>query len=248
VLSAAAPPPKAPSRPSRTVLKVIAVVAALFLVGWVAVLLAGQLFRSADHATGSFTGVDRLRVATGFEAVEIIGSGSATGISVERSWSWSMREPRTAMVQTGSTLTVTSVCPFTPGPECRGTIRIVLPAGVAVDVSSGDGDLRLDGLSGPTKLDSGDGAIAADRLRAAGLSATTQDGNVHLIFSEPPGTVEVNSSDGDIHVELPRGADPYRVDATTADGTRTVTVPTDPSATRHISVGTQDGAVQVTTR
>ena len=232
----------------RTALRAAAVVVALMAVGWVALLITGQLFRSDDHVTSSFTGVSRLLVATGFEAVEIIGSDAATGLAVERDWSWSMRAPRTATTRSGDTLTITSNCPYTPGPECRGTVRIVVPTGIAVDASTGDGHLRLDNLSGPITLGTGDGSITADRLHGPDIAAVTGDGDVRLAFSEPPTSVKVTSGDGDIHVELPNARDVYRVDAEAADGAETVTVPTDPAANRHIDVTTQDGTVQVTGR
>lgn len=238
-----APPPLL-----RTALRAVAVVVTLTLVGWVALLLVGQLFRSDDRLAATFTDVSRLRIATEFEAVEIIGSDSATSVSVQRSWNWSLREPQTAMTQTGDTLSITSACPFTPGPECRGIVKVVAPAGLAVDITTGDGALHLENLAGPITLDTGDGAVAASHLRAADVSAVTGDGNVHLVFSKPPTTVTVTSNDGDIHVELPGTGDAYRVEAKTGDGTQSVEVPTDPAANRRVDVSTQDGTARVTTR
>src|SRR3954470_18818871 len=165
---------------SSAVLRAVAVVVGLAVVAWVALTFAGRLFRSADHLTRTFTGVSRLHVAAGFETVEIIRSGSATGVWVARDWSWSMRKPRTATTRAGDTLTLTSECLFTPGPECRGTVRIVVPPGVAVEAATADCDLRVDNLSGPVTLNAGDGAIAADRLHAPQVAVETGDGDVHL--------------------------------------------------------------------
>jgi hypothetical protein len=46
-------------------------------------------------------------------------------------------------------------------------------------------------------------------------------------------------------VSVPRDGDPWRVDATTGDGSRTIEVATDPAAPRRIELHTGDGPLRV---
>jgi hypothetical protein len=210
--------------------------------------MTGQLFRAEQHTTSTYQQVSQLHIATAFETVDITGSQTATTVSVERASSWSLRKPHTAIAQTGGTLAVTSDCPATPGPECRGTIKMVVPANLTLEVSTGDGDLRVDNLSGSIALRTDDAAVTADRLHSPTVTTETVDGDIHLIFSRPPDTITATSQDGDVHIELPDTDQAYRVDAETGDGTRTVTVPTNPAANRQITANTTDGTIQINPR
>ena len=99
----------------------------LFLLAWVALTLTGQLFRSEESATGSFREVTRLDVETRFEAVEVVGADSATAVSVQRTWSWSLREPRTAMTQRGGARPGEHGRRRHPGQQGVNTLRVADP-------------------------------------------------------------------------------------------------------------------------
>jgi hypothetical protein len=119
----------------------------------------------------------------------------------------------------------------------RVRVDVQVPQETVLDLHSGDGHIRVDGTSGPAKLDSGDGHIEVRDFNGA-LRAHTSDGHMtidgvfsdldlrtgdgHVDFTARPGS-KLNSSwvirtgDGGVEVRLPQdlAADLY---AHTGDG------------------------------
>jgi hypothetical protein len=265
-LTAPAPPP-AGERDSgaRTAVRVLAVVVALALVGYGAVAVAGLLSRGDGTRHASYAGVRTLHLDLSFESVDVVGSSTATGVTMTRSFHWSLARPDIGARVSGDTLSVTSHCPWSPGIPCTGHVRLVVPAATrivggssgghltvrrvtsAMNLSSTDGGLEVHGATGTLRLNTSDGGISATGLHTADLRASTSDGSVHLSFLAPPTAVRVTSSDGSVLVDVPHDLTVYRVVVSTKDGSRTVDVPTDPASDRHIAVSTKDGSVRVET-
>ena len=123
-------------------------------------------------------------------------------------------------------------------------IEVTVPTATKADVHTGDGNIRADGLRGPTKLVTHDGNIEGEGFDGA-LEATSGDGNIRIrgkftglnlrsgdgnIDAEvAPGshmatTWSVHTGDGGVTVRLPEGF-AANVDAHTGDGHITVDLP-----------------------
>jgi len=144
---------------------------------------------------------------------------------------------------------------------CDVTYDLRVPATVALQAHSGNGDLRVSGITGdldlrtsngavstdgaPTqlRLQTSNGAITATGLHASAVDARTSNGAVRLSFVEAPHQVTARSSNGDITVVVPREGGPYRVDADTSNGKRTIGIPTDPAASNTITARTSNGDI-----
>jgi hypothetical protein len=250
---------------TRTAVRVLAVVVALALVGYGALAVASLLSRGDGTRHATYAGVRTLHMDLSFESVDVVGSSTATGVTLTRSFHWSTARPDIGARVSGDTLTVTSHCPWTAGMPCTGHVRLVVPASTrlvggssdghltvrhvtsAMSLTSTDGGIEVHGPTGPLRLATSDGGISATGLRTGTVQASTSDGSVHLLFLSSPAAVRVTSSDGSVLVEVPHDLTVYRVVVSTKDGSRTVDVPTDPSSDRHIAVSTKDGSVRVET-
>jgi hypothetical protein len=263
----APPPPPAGDHEAgtRTAVRVLVVVVALALVGYGAVAVASLLSRGDGNRHATYAGVRTLHMDLSFESVDVVGSSTATGVTMTRTFHWSTARPDIVARLSGDTLTVTSHCPWSPGMPCTGHVRLVVPTATRVvggssdghltvrrltgpmNLSTSDGGLEVHRATGPLRLHTSDGGISATGLRSGVLRASTSDGSVHLSFLAPPTTVHVTSGDGSVLVEVPHDGTAYRVDVNTSDAAHTVDVPTDPSSARHVAVTTQDGSVRVQT-
>ncbi|CAL9614557.1 hypothetical protein SUDANB21_05718 [Streptomyces sp. enrichment culture] len=108
--------------------------------------------------------------------------------------------------------------------NCGVRYRIEMPRTVSVKISSDGGDVTGRGLAADTDL-------------------STEGGQVNLVFSKAPNTVEASTAGGDVTVTVPSGS--YAVDASTDGGERSVTVQTDSSSTHRIKLRTDGGDVTV---
>lgn len=118
--------------------------------------------------------------------------------------------------------------------ELRTSDGDVVVSGVTTDhlaVKTSDGDVGLSGVDArDVEVRTSDGDVAATIAGTRRVSITTSDGDVTASL-EPAasGAVDVRSSDGDVHLELPEGARVgYALTARTSDGA--------------IDVGLRDGA------
>jgi DUF4097 and DUF4098 domain-containing protein YvlB len=104
------------------------------------------------------------------------------------------------------------------------SFEVFVPRQSSLHVSSGDGALQLDGVTGQITLRSGDGAI--DVANGGGqLQVATGDGVIHVIKFD--GQVEARTGDGEINLDGNFNA----LSARTGDGTITLTVPAGSSFT-----------------
>lgn len=250
----------------RTPLRVLVVGLALIMVGWCTLTLVSLLARGNGEANGTYSGVSSLVVDTGFESVEIVGSPTATKVSMERTYHWSLGRPTVKVRQQGDLLTVSSSCPFQVGIGCTGKVRLRVPEGVDVRAETSDGGLTLRDLTGPVDASTADGDIDASALtgqlgfrvkdgsidatgiRTGTVAVQSADGDVHLSFEVPPTAVTGSSQDGSITVLVPRDKTAYDVDMSVQDGSRNVDVPTDPNSDRKITLEAADGSLTVAPR
>lgn len=79
----------------------------------------------------------------------------------------------------------------------RVLVQVQVPQNTSLDLHSGDGHIKLDGLSGPARLDTGDGYIEARDFNGS-IKAHTSDG--HVTVDGVLTDVDVRTGDG--HVDL----------------------------------------------
>ena len=229
----------------RTAVQVLAVLLSLLLVGWCALTVASLLARGSGQAHGTFTGIRTLALDTGFESVDVAGSAAGTTVTMQRSYHWSLGRPTVRARQDGDVLRISSSCPFQVGIGCTGTVRLVVPAGVQVRADTRDGHLTLRDLTGRLALTTRDGSVDARGLRSTSVSAQSSDGDVRLSFATAPSAVTGRSRDGSLVVLVPPDGTAYDVSTAVRDGSRKVSVPTDPQSAHRITLTASDGSVVV---
>jgi hypothetical protein len=113
-------------------------------------------------------------------------------------------------------------------------------------VSTGGGDLTASTLAGQLRFDTEGGNINADTLTAPYLKAESGGGDVSLVFTRPPGNLDITSDGGNVTVVLPHGATTYRVATTPDGGNVTDGVPTSTSASDTITIDSGGGDISIT--
>ncbi|ACZ88181.1 hypothetical protein Aros01_07047 [Streptosporangium roseum] len=161
----------------------------------------------------------------------------------------------------GGTLAVGIVCSGIV-INCDSQHTIKVPPGVTIEVGSDDdvnavrlpqaltvttrdGNVRTDAVSGPMRLVSQSGKVTARRIRSADVTARSSDGLVALYFATVPSRVEAVSDSGTVDVVVPETRDAYRVDVSSKDGTATSRVPRASSAPRSLHARSGEGDVRV---
>ncbi|MCS0604425.1 DUF4097 family beta strand repeat-containing protein [Streptomyces sp. LP11] len=152
--------------------------------------------------------------------------------------------------------------------NCGGMPLVHVPAGVTltvrarnagVDVSGVRGGLSLSTVNGDvTVRDSGtkgavqhlvtrNGSVRATGLDARGVAAETVNGDVDLLCTTSPGTLDGVTRNGSVRVTLPADAPPYTTDTSTTNGRSTVDLPAADSADhRHrLTLRTVNGDTEV---
>jgi hypothetical protein len=144
--------------------------------------------------------------------VEIVG-GASGAVEVQRTDEFAFGRPpsETRDVQNG-VLRIASRCPDTVVGTCRAAYRIAVRDNVDLEVQSTSGIVRVSGLNGSARIETGSGAIAVDGFCGFRLSATSADGDVRGAADCSPDRMELRSASGDVHAIVPTGR--YRVDAT----------------------------------
>lgn len=83
--------------------------------------------------------------------------------------------------------------------QAKGTIAVTLPPGMALDLDTGSGDIKVEGDSGgkPVSADTGSGDISV-KGRISGFQADTGSGDVLARIEGPCGEVKVDTGSGDV--------------------------------------------------
>ena len=131
-------------------------------------------------------------------------------------------------------------------------IEVQVPYATKAEVRTGDGNVRADGLHGPTRLVTHDGNIDGEGFDGA-LDASSGDGNIHvrgkfsgLTLHSGDGNIDaavapgsrmatgwtVHTGDGGVTLRLPDGF-AANVDAHTGDGSITVDLPLATDGGKH---------------
>lgn len=132
---------------------------------------------------------------------------------------------------------------------------VEVPRGVSVRVSSGSGDVTVDGVTGGVHAASGSGSVrvgsGASEVRAATGSgrvtvdaalgqvhASTGSGDVHITTGRGPVTASTGSGDIDVSMAALQGSEDMRFSS--GSGTITLRLPSDFSANINATTGSGD--------
>ncbi|GAA3201224.1 DUF4097 family beta strand repeat-containing protein [Actinocorallia longicatena] len=148
------------------------------------------------------------------------------------------------------------------GAACDPMPVVSVPAGTAVTVTARNAGIEASGLTGsldlttvngdvvvagpgddgaPLRLATQNGSVRVASQRAASVEALTTNGDVVLGCATAPARVTATTVNGSVRLTLPPAAPPYAVTAATEHGRTSVTVPTSPSADRHLTLRTTNG-------
>jgi hypothetical protein len=114
----------------------------------------------------------------------------------------------------------------------------VLRAGGTVEAESGSGSVLVEGAADEVAARSGDGDVT---VRDVGGRASARSDSGRVVVSGVGGDVEATSLDGDVVVHGTGG--PVALDISTGDGRSTVEAPTDPAASRTVTIRSSSGDV-----
>lgn len=145
----------------------------------------------------------------------------------------------------GDRLVLTGECDSGWRDHCQVAFVVTVPAEFDVDVTTRNGRIAVTDVSGRLELETDNGAIEGEALRATTVEAHTDNGRVRLVFDVPPSSVDVETDNGAIAVRVPDRAGVYDIDASSDNGSVEVDVRTDPGSDRRITVRSDNGAIDV---
>jgi Putative adhesin len=153
-------------------------------------------------------------------------------------------------------------CPVPEG-TCELNATLSVPAGTAVSVSTGGGDVTADGTTGRVSLSTGGGNVSASRvtgdlalstggggIQATGVAATrvtadTGGGDISIVFTQVPRDVQVDTGGGSVTIVVPPGDAEYDVTARTGGGNTNDSVPVNSSSPHVITATTGGGDITI---
>jgi Putative adhesin len=257
-------PPPSRSGAGRTLLLVIGGALAFLFIAQGLMALLGVWFRtSTTSVVPTDAGVTAVRIDVDAGTVRLTPGETLGGQRTDR---YGLVKPSVAVRREGGTLVVEGRCArvWLTGSWCSTSVTLTVPRDVAVtvhsgagdvhlgaltgtiDVSAGAGDVTLTGTAGSVVVETGAGSVRGTDLSTATVEATSGAGDVRLAFASPPANVRAESGAGGVTVVLPSGETPYRVDADSGAGSRSVEVRTSPAATALVYA--HSGAGDVTVR
>ena len=217
-MSTIAPPPLAEEGQARWLLpaRALGLLATLALIGLASLSVMAQLITTrTDAPIGDYgTEVKTLSISADAGDVKVrLGSGTRTTVRTVQRFAFGVPVVD-ATVQDG-TLRLVQSCRRThwfplPG-NCTVDFEVTAPPGVAVRVTSGDGDIRVEGATGDIQVRSSTGDVTVLDARSRNVRVNATAGDVRLVFAAAPQTVSVRASVGDIRVEVPADESTYRV-------------------------------------
>jgi hypothetical protein len=248
------------SRPAFVVIVVAAV--ALFVFG--AGEAAGLLTQHTDTQTRTFAAAPIVVVTTRNADVKIVAADRSDVRLTTKEKRSMFGGGRVSMRGDASGLNLGDSCHGLPviDDPCHVSVRLEVPRGTAVRVTSGTGDVRVENLGGGAALSSATGDLHVIGVRgpvrahadtgdvdvvapAPDISVQTATGDVAVVASHPR-TIRAESATGDIVFVVPDLT--YAADARSDAGDDKVLVHVDNASPRRLQAHSNTGDVIVTAR
>ncbi len=218
----------------------------LAAIAYTAFTTIGLLAHTTEHHSASYAwqgAVIDVRSGGGNVTVR---EGDGASVNVAYTEHYGLRKPTVRTSRTASGLSLQAACPgglF--GNNCSVDYTLTVPRGAALELNTGDGSIRLDGVSGIVSAHTGDGSITGTNLRAGRLQAQSGDGSIRLQWATMPRTVTTTSGDGGVTLLVPPGSGQYAISTRTGQGGVHVDVNSDPKAASTLALRTGDGGISV---
>jgi hypothetical protein len=231
---------------SRIIAVAIGIPVLLAAVGQGVVTATGLFARSSENFTASYAWNGGVFTLHGGDGAVTVRQGSSPRVEVSYTTHFGLKKPTVQAVAGATGLELSAKCPADLYDSyCSVDFTVLVPARTALDLSTGDGHVTLDGVDGDVTVHSGDGRIEGSDLAATRLTATAGDGSVDLQWAVTPQSVRVSTGDGSVDLTVPEGSGPYAIDHRTGDGSTTIGVSVDPTAPRSMVLRTGDGDLTV---
>ena len=217
---------------------IIALVVVVTGVGWVASLRT----RSSSYVvTAPVSRVD-LRLASG--DADIVAS-SSPAVQVRRTENYAFGHPaRERRWLTRGVLHIVSGCPRIVIGSCSASYEVAVPQGVTINVHTGSGGIRMNGVSGDATVGTHSGNVDVEAYCGFHLSAASESGDLTVVTACPPQSLRLQTGSGDAAALVPPGR--YRIAALSGGRRQRVTgVTDDPTSAFTITVESGSGAVAV---
>lgn len=251
----------APLNPPRRTFLAVSCIALVFLFGQGGLNLV-SIYGRTTHTTSSVITPTGGQVKIGSDSGDVAVAPSTDSlIHITTRARYGLRRPALEQRADASGIELEADCLWADS-QCDVDYDVTIPAGLAVVVSTGSGDISISDVSGAAQLSTGSGDISVRRVRGPALDVRTGSGNIDLVatesertvartgsgdivaeFSAPPGDVQARTGSGDVTLALPEAA--YAVDVNTGSGDRTVEVINDPGSPRTVVARTGSGDVRV---
>lgn len=219
-----------------------------------------------DEHTYAFRGTD-LSVELAIGEIQVTPSEEDDRIRVRRRLTYGLHRPAAEARIDGDVFRVRDAgCPAPVSSSCRVRWQLQVPRFLTVNIRTDSGAITVSGMSGRVHVvtDGGDirtiaasgpkvtllskeGSVTAENISSQQVVATSTSGAVSVSFRTPPSLAFGKSEVGSVEMVLPPGPETYRVNASSPQGLRTVTVPDDVGSRRRVDASSVKGAVRVLT-
>lgn len=176
------------------------------------ILLGCTPTETVDHAV---VGGDVLAVRVELDAGNVTVNAGGSSIHVGRTLRGAASLATTQRVVDGI-LRIEARCETLL--PCSADIALTVPLGIAVDVRTGEGDVRVVGLDSDVSIEVGDGNVVGEGLLGATVRVQAGWGDARLAFTVRPKEVSVGVGVGDVTLAVPEGG--YDLDVETLGGQR----------------------------
>ncbi|MFF3671019.1 DUF4097 family beta strand repeat-containing protein [Microtetraspora malaysiensis] len=221
-----------------------------------------NITRAANNETVTYDVKDKVArvVLVGGSGEIEVGEADDSVVKVGETLRWSSGKPVTEHKVEGDALVMSYECPHAMD-NCSVSYKVKVPKGMRVEAKVGSGDVRLNALSGPTKVETGSGDayltelsgpitakvgsgdLEGTALTGKELKVEADSGNATLKYATVPDNVNVSAGSGDAEITLPDG--PYSVDTKTRSGETTISVKTDLGSPHRVVIHTGSGNVSL---
>lgn len=248
----------------RRVIRVIAILTGITLVGGAAWYLLLFLVTRTDTGTSAIDKSTRnvvVDIDSGDVDIDVAGQGEKP--ELHKKLTKSLRSPDEKIEQDGDTLRVSTDCGEGMG-KCGSDYRLTVPAGTRVKVQTRLGDVTVKGVRGSVDARTKIGGVRLEHITGARLvgfsktgavtlkhvdfdsaEATSKLGDIRFEDIEPFEKLRAVSKMGDVELHLPKNSGPYDVNAFTKIGDRKVDVDRDSSSGTPVEARTKIGDVTV---
>ncbi|MEV0146689.1 MULTISPECIES: DUF4097 family beta strand repeat-containing protein [unclassified Nonomuraea] len=203
-----------------------------------------NITKATDQAILSYEVKEKVArlVLVGGAGEVVISAADGGVVKVAETLRWTSAKPTTEHKVEGDALAMRYDCPKAMD-NCSVDYTIEVPKGMAVDVATGSGDIRLQALGGPVKAKVGSGDLEGTGLTGTEIKVEAGSGDTTLKYATTPDSVDLVVGSGNTKIELPGG--PYNVDAKARSGDATVSVKTDLNSPHKVVARAGSGDVSV---